>query len=417
MIERTRVFDARYPFANGAGADAVHRHPIYSYSVTLLEGDDDRCGVGLTFTLGDGNELVCQAAEHLSQSLRGRDIEEIMADLGCWQRRTANHERYRWLGPHKGIVHLALASVTNACWDLWAKARGVPLWQLLLDLSPEEIVSTLDLTCLEDVLTPKLAVQMLQEQLPTRGERSGVLEQGYPGYDTSVGWFDYDDNVLRDNCRKSLDAGFTAMKLKVGSEDINRDLRRLEIVRDQAGPHVRCMVDANQQWSLSQALKFAEEAKKFDLYWIEEPTHPDDLVAHRTIAERITPVKVAAGEHVPNRVLFKNYLQMGCLGFCQVDALRVAGVSEFIVVSLLAKKFGVPVVPHIGDMGQLHQHLVLFNHVAVGHEALFLEYIPHLHEHFSTPCRVKDGVYATPQEVGASCDLVELSQLAAHGAS
>jgi L-fuconate dehydratase len=417
MIERTRVFDARYPFANGAGSDAVHRHPIYSYSVTVLEHDDDHRGIGLTFTLGDGNELVCQAADHLSRRLRGRDIEDIMANFACWQRGAANDERYRWLGPHKGVVHLALASVTNACWDLWAKSRGVPLWRLLLDLSPEEIVRTLDLSYLEDVLTPESALQLLHEQLPSRHDRAGVIDRGYPGYDTSVGWFGYEDDKLRDNCRRSVDAGFTALKLKVGSADLSRDLRRVEIMRREAGPNVRCMVDANQQWTLPQALEFGRHAQEFDLYWIEEPTHPDDLLAHRTLAEELAPVKVAAGEHVPNRVLFKNYFQMTGLGFCQVDALRVAGVSEFIVVSLLAKKFGVPVVPHVGDMGQLHQHLVLFNHVALGHDALFLEYIPHLQEHFLVPCRVSGGVYLTPQETGASCDLIDLSRLAGNGAA
>jgi L-fuconate dehydratase len=417
MIERARVFDARYPFANGAGSDAVHRHPIYSYSVTVLERGDRHQGIGLTFTLGDGNELVCQAAEHLSQSLRGRDIEDVMAELGCWQQRTANDERYRWLGPHKGVVHLALASITNACWDLWAKVRGVPLWKLLLDLSPEELIRTLDLSYLEDVLTREAALEMLRKPMSTRGERVSVVDRGYPGYDTSVGWFGYDDEKLRDNCRRSVEAGFTALKLKVGAADLNHDMRRIEIMRQAAGRDVRCMVDANQQWTLPQALEFGRRAKDFDLYWIEEPTHPDDLVAHRTIAEELAPVRVAAGEHVPNRVLFKNYLQMGCLGFCQVDALRVAGVSEFIVVSLLAKKFGVPVVPHVGDMGQLHQHLVLFNHVALEHEALFLEYIPHLHEHFSVPCRVEGGVYLTPQELGASCELNNLSRLAGYGAA
>jgi L-fuconate dehydratase len=288
---------------------------------------------------------------------------------------------------------------------------------LLLDLSPEQIVRTLDLTYVDDVLTPKSALELLYEQYSSRSQREGVLERGYPGYDTSVGWFGYDDQILRDNCQKSLDAGFNAMKLKVGSDDLNRDLRRVEILRERAGPGVRCMVDANQQWSLPQVLEFAHRTKDFDLYWIEEPTHPDDLLAHRTIAKEIAPVKVAAGEHVPNRVLFKNYLQMGGFGVCQVDALRVAGVSEFLVVSLLAKLFDVPVVPHIGDMGQLHQHLVLFNHVALGHQVVFLEFIPHLRQHFSTPCRVEGGVYVTPQETGASCDLVELSQMTANGAA
>jgi L-fuconate dehydratase len=417
MIEHISVRDARFPFAAGIGSDAIHRNPIYSYAATSLTDASGMAGCGLAFTLGDGNELVCQAAKHLSGSLRGRDIDEVMAELGTWQRSAANDERYRWLGPHKGVVHLALASITNACWDLWAKRRGVPLWRLLLDLSPEQVACTLDLSYLEDVLTPQEAVEMLRNASSTRSERESVIDRGYPGYDTSVGWFSYDEHQLRENCRKSVAAGFSAVKLKVGSASLERDLRRIEIVRDTVGPHVRCMVDANQQWTLPQALEFGRRAKEFDLYWIEEPTHPDDVRGHGELARAIAPVKLAAGEHLPNRVVFKNYFQENCLGFCQVDALRVAGVSEFLVVSLLAKKFGVPVVPHVGDMGQLHQHLVLFNHVAMAHEALFLEYIPHLKEHFIAPCRVEGGVYLTPQEPGASCDLVQLFKAACNGAS
>jgi len=317
----------------------------------------------------------------------------------------ANEQQFRWLGPHKGVVHLALASVTNACHDLWAKKRGVPLWNLLVNLDAEEILNTLDLSYLEDVLTRNEALQLLVEAENGKCERRTIIEKGYPGYDTSIGWFNYDDDKIRTNCRKALQNGFKAMKLKVGSADPQRDVRRANIVREETGDGVKIMLDANQQWTLPQALSVCENLKQMNPYWIEEPTHPDDVFAHITLAEAIQPVKLALGEHVPNRIIFKNYLQAGCAGFMQVDAVRVGGVSEFITISLLCKKYGIPVVPHVGDMGQLHQHLVLFNHIAMGHEALFLEHIPHLQKHFVHPAIIKDGVYHTPQVAGSTCEL------------
>jgi L-fuconate dehydratase len=405
MIQSISTRDARYPLGGGHGSDAIHRDPIYSYAVTELHDDRGRAGVGLAFTLGEGNQLVCEAAKFYAERLVGKSIEDIMAQFGSFQRSLADEQQFRWLGPHKGVVQLALASVTNACWDLWAKTRGVPLWKLLLDLTPEQIVATLDLSYIEDELVAAQALEILRRHHPTRSAREGVLKTGYPGYDTSVGWFNYDDEQVRENCKRALANGFTAMKLKVGSRDPDRDLRRAGIVREVAGNSARVMVDANQQWTLPQALDICQRLRGIDPFWIEEPTHPDDVLGHKTLADAIAPTRLALGEHVPNRVVFKNYLQAKCAGFIQVDAVRVAGVSEFISVSLLCRKFGVPVVPHVGDMGQLHQHLVLFNHIALGHDVIFLEHIPHLQKHFVHPCTVSGGVYRTPQEVGASCDL------------
>jgi L-fuconate dehydratase len=405
MIRRISMRDARFPIGHGHGSDAIHKDPIYSYAVTELHDDKGRTGMGLAFTLGEGNQLVCEAAKFYAQRLVGKSIEEIMSDFGAQQHAMAEEQQFRWLGPHKGIVQLALASVTNACWDLWAKTRGVPLWKLLLELSPEQIIATLDFSYLEDELTAGAAVKIVQDHRATRAQREGVLRTGYPGYDTSVGWFNYDDEQVRENCKRAVADGFTAMKLKVGSRDPERDLRRAKIVREVAGERARVMVDANQQWTLPQALDICQRLRGINPFWIEEPTHPDDVLGHKTLADAIAPTKLALGEHVPNRVVFKNYLQAKCAGFIQVDAVRVAGVSEFLAVSLLCRKFGVPVVPHVGDMGQLHQHLVLFNHIALGHEVIFLEHIPHLREHFVHPCRVEGGVYQTPQEIGASCDL------------
>lgn len=405
MIQSISTRDARYPIGGGHGSDAIHRDPFYSYAVMQLHDDKRRTGVGLAFTLGEGNQLVCEAARFYAQRLVGKPIEEIMANFGALQHSLADEQQFRWLGPHKGVVQLALASVTNACWDLWAKTRGVPLWKLLLGLSPEQIVATLDLSYLEDELTAPLALQILRDHQPTRQSREGILKTGYPGYDTSVGWFNYDDERVRENCKRAIAAGFTAMKLKVGSRDPERDLRRAHIVREVAGDQARVMVDANQQWTLPQALDICQRLRAINPFWIEEPTHPDDVLGHKTLADAIAPTKLALGEHVPNRVVFKNYLQAKCAGFIQVDAVRVAGVSEFLAVSLLCRRFGIPVVPHVGDMGQLHQHLVLFNHIALGHEVIFLEHIPHLRDHFVHPCKVEGGVYLTPQETGSNCDL------------
>jgi len=406
MITTYDIQDRRFPLNTGAGSDAIHKDPVYSYAVTRLLDDKGRVGTGLAFTIGAGNELVCQAAAFYAEQLKGIPIEELMANFGAIFNTLSNEQQFRWLGPHKGIVHLALASVTNACFDLWAKTRAVPLWRLLVDLSPEEIVNTLDLSYLEDELTKEEAIALIASNRQSRQERMNIIEKGYKGYDTSIGWFNYSDDQVRENCKRAIANGFTAMKLKVGSEDPLRDIRRAHIVREVAGDEATVMLDANQQWTLPQALAICHELKAMNPFWVEEPTHPDDIVAHKILTDAIAPIKVAMGEHVPNRILFKNYLQLGAAGFVQVDAVRVGGVSEFITVSLLCRKYGIPVVPHVGDMGQLHQHLVLFNHISLGHEALFLEHIPHLKSHFVHPVVIENGVYRTPMEAGSSCDLI-----------
>jgi len=405
MIKNINISDKRFPLHGGAGSDAIHRDPVYSYAVTELIDRNGLTGTGLAFTLGEGNDLVCRAASFYAQQLKGRDIEEIMQNFGALFRGLSNEQQFRWLGPHKGVVHLGLASVTNACFDLWAKHQGVPLWKLLTDLSPEAIVNTLDLSYLEDELTREEAIALLKRNKASTPGRMGIIEKGYPGYDTSIGWFNYTDDQVAENVKRAVAAGFSALKLKVGSPDPERDIRRAHLVREAAGDTAKVMLDANQQWNLPQAIDICKRLQAVDPFWIEEPTHPDDILAHKTLSEAIAPTKLALGEHVPNRLVFKNYLQTGCAGFIQVDAVRVGGVSEFLTVSLLCRKFGIPVVPHVGDMGQLHQHLVLFNHLAMGHQALFLEHIPHLQTHFIHPARIRDGAYQTPQEPGSSCDL------------
>lgn len=408
VIDRIASFDMRYPLPHGAGSDSVHTNPEYSFAVTFLGTPGTESGTGITLTLGEGNRLVCEAIELLARPLAGREIEEVMAEFGKISRQIANDPAMRWLGPHKGVVHLALASITNACFDLWAKSRGVPLWKLLLDLTPEQLVALLDLSYLEDVLPEQAAIDLLRSHHATRPEREQILRQGYPGYDTSVGWMAYDDHKVWELTRRAIGQGFNAFKLKVGSADRARDLRRANMLRECAGESATLMFDANQQWNLPTAIEMCHEFARFNPLWIEEPTHPDDVLAHAELASSIAPVKIAAGEHIPNRVVFKNFLKASAIHFVQADATRLGGISEFLTVSLLAKKLGFPLVPHVGDMGQIHQHLVFFDHIALGHDIYFLEHIPHLKSQFVFPAQVDGGLYKTPEAPGASTDLVNL---------
>lgn len=407
FIKKVNAKDKRYKLKNGAGSDAVHNTSVYGYAVCVLETDFTYKGIGLAFTLGEGNPLICEAIETLGKRLKGMEINELMNDFGKLFNAMAEDPEYRWLGPHKGVVHLALAAITNACFDLWAKANEVPLWKLLNDLTPEALVNTLDLSYVEDVICRDEALKLLVNEGHHKTEREKILITGYKGYDTSVGWFNYSDAKVKDNVERAIDLGFTAIKLKVGSRDQEHDIRRAMLVREVAGDNITVMLDANQQWSLRQAIRMCHELKQMNPYWIEEPTHPDDIQAHRVLADNISPMRIALGEHVPNRIIFKNYLQSGCVSFNQADAVRVGGVSEYITISLMSRKFNIPMVPHVGDMGQIHQHLVLFNHIRVGHPSMFLEYIPHLKEYFQFPAVVSDGRYQVPMEPGMSSDLKE----------
>jgi L-fuconate dehydratase len=405
FIKTVSTRDVRFDLEPGEGSDAVHSTPQYSFAVTHIVLDTGLQGTGLVLTMGTGNDLVCSAIEMLAQQLVGSDLEELMAGFGTKFREMADDPHLRWLGPHKGVVHLALASITNACFDLWAKARREPLWKLLLGLTPEAFVSLLDLSYLEDVLDCETALRMLREEQAGRQSRMGVLDRGYPGYDTSVGWYHYDDAQIRENVQRSLNQGFGAFKLKVGGS-LERDVQRAQGLRRLVGSSAAIMLDANQQWSLPAAVVACRELGSINPYWIEEPTHPDDIHAHQKLAAAIAPLSLALGEHVPNRVIFKNYLEAGCVAFLQPDCTRLGGVSEFLTVSLLARRYNVPVVPHVGDMGQIHQHLVLVNHIALGHPEIFLEHIPHLSRHFVHPVQLSAGHYRTPQEPGSSSDLI-----------
>jgi L-fuconate dehydratase len=407
VIHEIETSDRRFSLQPGEGSDSMHSNPEYSFAVTKLKTCNDLVGVGLTLTMGAGNDLVCEAIRLLSRALKGRDIEEIMDRFGDTSRSLADDPQLRWLGPHKGVVHLALASITNACFDLWAKTRGVPLWKLLLDLSPDALVRLCDLSYLEDVLTSDQARQLFLTNEDSRTARQQVITEGYPCYDTSVGWLGFSERQVLQKAQHAIDSGFRALKLKVGANDLAADVKRARALRTAVGDGVDLMLDANQKWCLPRAITACRALAEVSPLWIEEPTHPDDMFAHKKLADQIRPTAIALGEHVANRVQFKNYFEAGCVDFVQADCTRVAGVSEFLTVSLLARKFGRPVVPHVGDMGQIHQHLVIFNHVALGHPKLFLEYIPHLRNHFMRPIRVKDGRFESPAEPGSSAELVE----------
>ena len=405
-IVGVRTADMRFPLERGVAADSVRRNAVYSYGVTLLNTDRDITGVGLAFTRGGGNRQLCELIKTLSERLVGREIEELMSGFAKEFRRIADDPHHRWLGPHKGLVHLALSSITNACFDLWAKSRGVPLWRLLLDLDPEALVATLDLSYVEDVLTADDAIAFLHDNLASRSSRAAILDRGYPGYDASVGSMAFNDEKLSRKAKQSVGKGFGAVKLKVGSSDRLRDLRRAGLLRSQLGQSVKIMLDANQAWSVESAISACADFAEMKPYWVEDPTHADDILGHAVIANEIAPLLVATGKHVPNRVMFKQLLQAKAIHFVRADAVRLGGISEFLTVSLMARKFGKPLVPHVGDMGQIHQHLVLFNHIALGHEVLFLEHLPHLRSHFLHPAIIEDGVFWTPEEPGSASDLI-----------
>ncbi|MBR4151263.1 MAG: mandelate racemase [Firmicutes bacterium] len=403
-ITEIKAEDRRFALHDGDGMDAINKSVFYAYAVCRIKTDAGIDGVGFSMDLGPGNDLVCKAIEYMSQKLVGQEIGEMMADFGRVSASIYEQFDYRWLGPHKGVVHLAAASIVNACYDLWCKVQGVPLWKALTDCTPEQLVAMCDFRYLEDAITKDEALAILRSAQKGREERSKIIETGYHAYDTSVGWFEYSDEKVADNAKKSMDKGFTYLKMKVGSPDPERDIRRTLMLREVVGPEAHIMVDCNQQWTLKQALDIIPRLMEADLFFVEEPTHPDDILAHQTLKRCLPEMTLALGEHVPNRIIFKNYFQAGAVDICQADVTRVAGISEYIVISLMARKFGIQMIPHAGDMGQIHQHMIIFNNISVGHESKFMEHIPHVREYFKYPINVVDGKFVTPQEPGISAD-------------
>ncbi len=410
-ITSVDVVDVRFPTSLEAdGSDAMNTDCDYSAAYVVLTTDDPRLsGYGLTFTTGRGTDLVVAAAHQVAEHLHGLDVDEMASDMGALNRRFQADSQLRWLGPEKGVVHLALAAVLNAAWDLVARRAGQPLWQLLVDMSPEQLADVADLRYLGDVLTRDEAVERLRALEPTRAERVAVLErEGYPCYTTSPGWLGYSDDKLRRLCREAVEQGFRHVKLKVGA-DLGDDIRRCSIAREEIGPDVALMVDANQVWDVPQAIEWVRALGRFDLMWIEEPTSPDDVLGHAAIRRAVAPVGVATGEHAHNRVMFKQLFQAEAIDYCQLDSCRLASVNEILAVMLMAAKFGVPVCPHAGGVGlcELVQHLSVVDFVAVSgsRENRVVEYVDHLHEHFVDPCVVKDAAYLLPTAPGYSAQM------------
>jgi L-fuconate dehydratase len=403
------AFDIRFPTStHDDGSDAMNPDPDYSaaYVVIRTDAGDGIEGHGLTFTIGRGNELCVAAAELLRPLLVGMSLDEITADMGAFWRRMVGDSQLRWIGPEKGVMHLATAAVVNAVWDLWAKCEGKPVWRLLCDMSPAEIVRCVDFRYITDAITPDEATAMLTRLEGTRAERVAELERdGYPAYTTSAGWLGYSDEKIRRLCREGVADGWSHFKIKVG-RDIADDVRRASIIRDEIGPHRKLMMDANQVWSVDEAIASMRELARFDPWWIEEPTSPDDILGHAAIARAVAPIGVATGEHCQNRIVFKQLMQAGAISFCQIDSCRLGGVNEVLAVLLMAAKFGIPVCPHAGGVGlcEYVQHLSIFDYVCVSGslEGRIVEYVDHLHEHFLDPVTIRDGRYVPPLEAGYS---------------
>jgi L-fuconate dehydratase len=408
-ITRLEVRDIRFPTSRALdGSDAMNADPDYSATYVVLHTDatDGIEGHGLTFTIGRGNELCVAAVEALAPLVLDLRLDEIAADMGAFWRRIVGDTQLRWVGPEKGVLHLATAAVVNAVWDLWAKVEGKPLWRLLCDMSPEEIVRCVDFRYITDALTPDDALGILRRLHRTRPERERVLEDsGYPAYTTSAGWLGYPDEKIRRLCREGIAGGWSHFKIKVG-RDLGDDLRRAALIREEIGPERKLMVDANQVWEVDEAIRSMRELARFDPWWIEEPTSPDDVLGHATIARAIAPIGVATGEHCQNRIVFKQLMQANAIAFCQIDACRLGGVNEVIAVLLLAAKFGIPVCPHAGGVGlcEYVQHLSMFDYVCVSGslENRIIEYVDHLHEHFLDPVVIRDGRYMPPTAPGYS---------------
>ncbi|MFC7787573.1 enolase C-terminal domain-like protein [Microbacterium sp. MAHUQ-60] len=411
VITSVGVHDVRFPTSlDSDGSDAMNKDGDYSAAYVILHTDRDLEGHGFTFTIGRGNDLCAEAARQRAQPLIGRDVDELLDDLGAVYRDLAADSQLRWLGPEKGVVHLAMAAVMNALWDMAARRADVPLWRLLTEMTPEQLVDAADLRYLSDVLTRDEALTMLREKSATKQQRIDDLRArgGYPCYTTSAGWLGYSDEKLRLLLEEAVEQGYRHVKLKVGS-DVDDDVRRLRIAREVIGWDAQLMIDANQVWDVPEAIAWMERLAEFRPLWIEEPTSPDDILGHAAIRRAVAPIGVATGEHGMNRVLFKQMFQAEAIDFCQLDAARLASVNEIIAVYLLAHRFGVPVCPHAGGVGlcELVQHLAVFDYVAVSGslDGRVTEYVDHLHEHFVDPCIVAGGHYRLPTRPGYSAQL------------
>ncbi|MEV0144157.1 MULTISPECIES: L-fuconate dehydratase [unclassified Nonomuraea] len=413
-IVEMETHDIRFPTSRELdGSDAMNPDPDYSAAYVVLRTDDGFSGHGFAFTIGRGNDVQTTAITALRSYVIGRDAE----DLGALYKEMVNDSQLRWLGPEKGVMHMAISAVVNALWDLKAKRAGKPVWLLLSEMTPEEIVDLVDFRYLSDALTPEQALEILRRAEAGKRERIETLRRdGFPAYTTSPGWLGYDDDKLRRLCKEALDQGFRQIKLKVGA-DLADDVRRFRVAREVCGPDYPIAIDANQRWDVASAIAWVKALGEFNPHWVEEPTSPDDVLGHAAIAEGIKPIPVATGEHVQNRIVFKQLLQADAISYLQIDSARVGGVNENIAILLLAARFGVPVCPHAGGVGlcELVQHLSMFDYAAVSGsmDDRVIEYVDHLHEHFIDPVVIDNGRYRAPSAPGFSAEMRPES-IAAH---
>ncbi len=415
-ITDIQVKDIRFPTSKSLdGSDAMNPDPDYSAAYVILKTNhpDKLEGHGLTFTIGRGNELCVAAVESLSYLLIGKKLKDFTQNMGAFWKMMTSDSQLRWVGPEKGVIHLATAALVNAVWDLYAKTEGKPLWKLITDMSPSQLVSCIDFTYITDALTPEEALELLTAQESTKQERIDVLmKNGYPAYTTSAGWLGYSDDKMRKLCQEAKAEGFKHMKIKVGS-NLEDDMRRATIIREEIGEDLVLMMDANQKWDVNEAIENMDELKKFNPWWIEEPTSPDDILGHAKIAKAVAPIKVATGEHCHNRVMFKQLMQADAIGICQIDSCRLGGVNEILAVMLMAAKFKIPICPHAGGVGlcEYVQHLSMIDYIAISGslEDRIIEYVDHLHEHFLDPVVMKNGAYMPPKLPGYSIEMKQQS--------
>ncbi|XP_064605141.1 mitochondrial enolase superfamily member 1-like [Liolophura sinensis] len=411
VIREISARDIRFPTTlEGDGSDAMNE-PDYSCAYVVVKTDTELEGYGLTFTVGKGNEIVCCAIKAYTQLIVGKRLADIFADFGGFYRDVVQHGQLRWLGPEKGVTHLATAAIFNALWDLWARMEGKPVWKLLADMAPEQIVSLVDFRYINDLITREEAIGLLKAGQQGKEDRlAKLLAQGYPAYTTSCGWLGYPDDKIRQLCEEALTEGFDVFKMKVGA-DVQDDIRRIQIIREMIGPDRKLMTDANQRWDVNEAIDWMKKLAPFKPYWIEEPTCPDDILGHATIAKALNPlgIGVATGEQCQNRIMFKQFLRGGALQFCQIDSCRLGSLNEIIAVLLMAAKVNIPVCPHGGGVGlcEYIQHISMFDYLCVSGsmENRVTEYVDHLHEHFVTPVIMKKGHYQVPQAPGYSIEM------------
>jgi L-fuconate dehydratase len=409
-ITGLETLDLRFPTSRTQdGTDAMHTDPDYSAAYVILETDAGLEGHGFAFTIGRGNDICAAAIEDFRHLVVGLTLNDITQDFGGFWRRLASDSQLRWLGPEKGVVHLALAAIVNAVWDLYGKAERKPVWKLLADMTPKQLVSCIDFRYITDVLTPDEAFEMLDRLAATKADREAeLLRVGYPAYTTSVGWMGYSDDKVHMACREAIADGWTHFKVKVGGDPAD-DARRVGLVREAIGPDRVLMVDANQRWDVGEAIARMAELARFRPLWIEEPTSPDDVLGHAAIARAVAPIGVATGEHCANRVMFKQLLQAKAISFCQIDSCRLGGVNENLAVMLMAAKFGVPVCPHAGGVGlcELVQHLSMFDFIAITGtmKDRVTEFVDHLHEHFVDPVAIRRARYVAPERPGYGTEI------------